>query len=105
MIGSPCSHKPFGVSFADGDAQPGVAVRVGIEALEGEPTDLIAGVFKVLKTSDGSMTFLITGFTTVSFTNLNTGKTITEDVTGPGTVSVFADAGADQGRCSAACGC
>jgi hypothetical protein len=31
---------------------------------------------KVLKTADGSMTFLFTGAVTVSYTNLQTGKTI-----------------------------
>jgi hypothetical protein len=39
---------------------------------------------KILKTADGSMTFLFTGAVTVSFTNLQTGKTITEKMNGPG---------------------
>jgi hypothetical protein len=50
--------------------------------------------FKILKTSDGSMTFLITGFTSVSFTNLSTGKTITVPVPGAGTFTAFADGSA-----------
>ena len=33
---------PFGVAFADWDPQPGVAVGVGVEAVEGQPADLIA---------------------------------------------------------------
>ena len=39
---------------------------------------------KILKTADGSMTFLFTGAITTSFTNLQTGKTITEQMNGPG---------------------
>jgi hypothetical protein len=39
---------------------------------------------KILKTADGSMTFLFTGAITTSFTNLQTGKTITEKMNGPG---------------------
>jgi hypothetical protein len=39
---------------------------------------------KILKTADGSMTFLFTGAITASFTNLQTGKTITENMPGPG---------------------
>src|SRR5215471_9264199 len=39
---------------------------------------------KLLKTADGSMTFLFTGAVTVSLTNLQTGKTITVPENGPG---------------------
>ena len=39
---------------------------------------------KILKTSDGSTTFLFTGAVETSFTNLQTGKTITENTPGPG---------------------
>jgi hypothetical protein len=39
---------------------------------------------KILKTADGSMTFLFTGAFAASFTNLQTGKTITEQMNGPG---------------------
>jgi hypothetical protein len=39
---------------------------------------------KVLKTADGSMTFLFTGAGTVSYTNLQTGKAITVPENGPG---------------------
>jgi hypothetical protein len=39
---------------------------------------------KVLHHADGSTTFLFTGFGTVSYTNLQTGKTITENIPGPG---------------------
>ena len=38
---------------------------------------------KVLKTADGSMTELLTGRFRHSYTNLSTGKTITENVSGP----------------------
>ena len=61
----------------------------GFQVLLTEPVD--QEFFKVLKTSDGSMTFLITGFTTVSFTNLSTGKTITVPVPGAGTATVTSD--------------
>jgi hypothetical protein len=46
---------------------------------------------KALKASDGSTTFLETGKFEVSYTNLQTGKTITENESGPGTTTVFAD--------------
>ncbi len=46
---------------------------------------------KVLKTSDGSMILLVTGSLTVSYTNLSTGKTITENESGPGTITEFPD--------------
>ncbi len=49
---------------------------------------------KILKTSDGSMTFLHTGFFSVSFTNLQTGKAITENVSGPVKVTVSPDGSA-----------
>ena len=46
---------------------------------------------KILKVADGSMTFLITGSLRVSFTNLETGKTITENVSGPAKFTVHPD--------------
>ena len=46
---------------------------------------------KVLKASDGSMTFVGTGSFKASFTNLQTRKTITENLSGPGKVTVHAD--------------
>jgi hypothetical protein len=47
--------------------------------------------FKVLKAADGSMTLLITGSLTVTNTNLSTGKTITANISGPGTATFFPD--------------
>jgi len=46
---------------------------------------------KLLKTADGSMTFLFTGAITTSFTNLQTGKTITEKMNGPGEATIGSD--------------
>jgi hypothetical protein len=46
---------------------------------------------KILKVSDGSMTLLVTGAATASFTNLQTGKTITENVSGPATITIQPD--------------
>jgi len=46
---------------------------------------------KILTTANGSTTFLFTGFTTVSYTNLQTGKTITENTPGPGKATIHAD--------------
>jgi hypothetical protein len=46
---------------------------------------------KVLKASDGSMTTLVTGSLFASFTNLEAGKTITENISGPAKVTVFPD--------------
>jgi hypothetical protein len=46
---------------------------------------------KILKTADGSMTFLFTGAIKASFTSLQTGKTITENMSGPGKATIGAD--------------
>lgn len=51
---------------------------------------------KLLKTSDGSMILLHTGFLSVSYTNLETGKTITENVSGPLKITVFPDGSVTQ---------
>ena len=55
---------------------------------------------KILKATDGSMTTLTTGALTATFTNLRTGKAITENVSGPGKITAnshgsapFADKG------------
>jgi hypothetical protein len=47
--------------------------------------------FKVLKTADGSMTFVSNGLVTVTYTNLQTGKAITENEPGPSKPTVFPD--------------
>jgi len=57
--------------------------------------------FKILKAADGSMTFLTTGSLTLTNTNLSTGKTITANISGPGTATVFPDGSvttAEKGR-------
>jgi hypothetical protein len=46
---------------------------------------------KILKTADGTMTFLFTGAITTSLTNLQTGKTITEKMNGPGKATIGSD--------------
>jgi hypothetical protein len=46
---------------------------------------------KILKPADGSMTFLFTGAIKASFTNLQTGKTITENMSGPGKATIHSD--------------
>ena len=46
---------------------------------------------KILKTADGSMTVLFTGSAKWSFTNLSTGKAFTENVSGPGKITMNAD--------------
>jgi hypothetical protein len=46
---------------------------------------------KILKTADGSTTFLFTGAVTVSYTNLQTGKTITVPEPGPGKATIHPD--------------
>jgi hypothetical protein len=58
---------------------------------------------KLLKASDGSMILLHTGFLSVSYTNLESGKSITENVSGPLKITVFPDGSvtvADKGRTS-----
>jgi hypothetical protein len=49
---------------------------------------------KVLTASDGATTVLTTGALKASYTNLQTGKTITVNRSGPGTTTVFADGSA-----------
>jgi len=49
---------------------------------------------KVLKASDGSMIILFTGSSKASFTNLSTGKAITENLSGPSKVTVRSDGSA-----------
>ena len=46
---------------------------------------------KILKHPDGSTTFLFTGAVTASYTNLQTGKTITVPENGPGKATIHAD--------------
>jgi len=46
---------------------------------------------KVLKSSDGSVVTLVTGSLRVSLTNLNTGKTFTENISGPGKLTTYPD--------------
>ena len=46
---------------------------------------------KILKTADGSKTFLFTGAITTSFRNLQTGKAITDKMSGPGKATIGAD--------------
>ena len=49
---------------------------------------------KILKSSDGSMTSLVTGSLRVSFANPETGSTITENVSGPAKITVHPDGSA-----------
>jgi hypothetical protein len=46
---------------------------------------------KLLKASDGSMTSLVTGSARFTYTNLSTGKAITENVSGPATLTTHPD--------------
>lgn len=89
ITSSPALARGPGWQFAD--AQPSTldASFCGFEVGVAFPVD--QSFFKVLKTSDGSMTFVSTGLITVSYTNLQTGKTITEDESGPAKPIVFPD--------------
>ena len=49
------------------------------------------GYIKILKASDGSVVTLETGSVKISFTNRNTGKTITEVLSGPGKLTTHPD--------------
>ena len=49
---------------------------------------------KLLKASDGSMTMLVSGSLRVTYTNLTTGKAVTENESGPGKVTTHADGSA-----------
>jgi hypothetical protein len=55
-------------------------------------TPVVNGEYtKTLKAADGFMTFLFTGPFTASLTNLQTGKTVTEKMNGPGQATVYSD--------------
>jgi len=49
---------------------------------------------KLLKASDGSVITLVTGSLRSTYTNLSTGKAITENVSGPGKLTTHADGSA-----------
>ncbi len=49
---------------------------------------------KVLKTADGSTIFLFTGAAKITFTNPANGKSISENTSGPGTITVNPDGSA-----------
>ena len=49
---------------------------------------------KVFKASDGSMITLVSGSLRFTFTNLSTGKALTENVSGPGKIITHADGSA-----------
>jgi len=51
---------------------------------------------KILKTTNGSTTMLITGRLTLSNTNLNTGKTIITNLSGPAKITTFPDGSATE---------
>jgi hypothetical protein len=65
------------------------AVFCGFEVRVTFPVD--REFVKILKASDGSMTTLATGSLTMSATNLATGKTITENISGPSKVIASPD--------------
>jgi hypothetical protein len=71
------------------DAQPFTTDSCGFEVAVGIPVN--ASYTKVLEASDGSTTLLETGKLDVSYTNLQTGQTITENESGPGKITEFAD--------------
>jgi hypothetical protein len=49
---------------------------------------------KILKAADGSMIVLTTGVDKVAATNLNTGKSITSNISGPSKITTFPDGSA-----------
>jgi hypothetical protein len=94
MLGGLVSASPAlarGPKWTFADAQPftldpsycGFAVGVAF------PVDKV--FFKELKSSDVSMIFVSNGFGSISFTNLQTGKTITDSLPGPAKPTVFPD--------------
>ena len=88
---SPALADRRGDGWSIGPAEPftAPALYCGFEVLV---TTVVNEEFtKLLKTADGSMTFLFTGAVTASFTNLQTGKTITETMNGPGEATIGSD--------------
>ena len=88
---SPALADRRGDGWSIGPAEPFTvpALYCGFEVLV---TTVVNEEFtKLLKTADGSMTFLFTGAVTALFTNLQTGKTITETMNGPGEATIGSD--------------
>jgi hypothetical protein len=65
------------------------ASSCGFEVLVAAPIN--KEYIKILKTTDGSMIFLVTGAFTISYTNLDTGKTITRNLSGPSKATALPD--------------
>lgn len=81
------------------DAQPFTTDSCGFEVAVTIPVN--ASYIKVLTASDGSTVLLETGKLDVSYTNLQTGQTITENESGPGKLTELADGSvalADEGH-------
>ena len=74
--------KPFTVPASVGGFKIGVTFPVAKEYA------------KLLKASDGSVITLVTGSLRATYTNLSTGKAITENVSGPGKIIAHADGSA-----------
>jgi DNA-binding beta-propeller fold protein YncE len=68
------------------------ANRCGFKVLVTTVANKVFG--KLLKAADGSMITLSTGTLKSSYTNLSTGKTVTENTSGPGKVTVNPDGSA-----------
>jgi hypothetical protein len=71
------------------DAQPFTTDSCGFPVAVAVPVN--SSYTKLLKASDGSTILLTTGQLDVSYTNLQTGETITENESGPGKTTVFPD--------------
>jgi hypothetical protein len=84
VTASPALADGRGDGWSIGPAEP-FTLPASFCGFEVRVTTVVNEEFtKILKTADGSMTFLFTGAITTSFTNLQTGKTITEKMNGPG---------------------
>jgi hypothetical protein len=71
------------------EVQPFTTDSCGFQVAVTVPVN--ASYTKLLKASDGSTILLTTGELDVSYTNVLTGKTITENESGPGMTTVFPD--------------
>ena len=94
MLGGAVTASPAvarGPGWTIGSAEPFTfdASHCGFEVLV---TPVVNKAYtKILKTADGSMTFLFNGAFAASLTNVQTGKTITENMSGPGEATIYPD--------------
>jgi hypothetical protein len=89
VTAAPAAARGPGWQFLPAEPFTLPATYCGFEVLVAAPVD--KEYIKILKTADGSMTFLVTGSFVVSYTNLETGETIIKNLSGPSKATALPD--------------